>query len=106
MVSFTGQTIATFAEELASTGLFVGLAPAQLLRGIPLLAGLPGKELARLAGEAEIYSYEPGAAILRQGEFNDKLYVVLAGKVETSLATEKAARLPLSVWVWGICSAG
>ena len=73
----------------------MGLAPAQLLRGIPLLAGLPEKELARLAGEAEIYSYEPGAAILRQGEFNDKLYVVLAGKVETSLATEKGARLPL-----------
>ena len=95
MVSFTGQTIEGYARELEGTGLFAGLVPAQILRGIPLLAHLPEKELARLAGEATVCSYEPGAAICRQGEFDDNLYLILAGKVEVSLMTEGGQRVGL-----------
>ena len=95
MVSFTGQTIATFAEELAATGLFKGLASTQVLRSVPLLAHLAEKDLSRLAAEAAIYSYEPEAAICRQGEFDDRAYLILAGQVETSLVTERAARVSL-----------
>ncbi len=95
MVSFTGQTVAAFVEELAGTGLFQGLDPACILRSIPLLAHLPDKELARLAGEAAIHSHDPGATVCRQGEFDDHLFLILSGAVETSLITDKARRIAL-----------
>jgi CRP-like cAMP-binding protein len=95
MVTFTGQTVAGFVEELGKTGLFAGLDPTQLLRAVKVLADVPDRELARLAEEACVYSHEAGAAVGRQGEFDDHLYVVLAGTVERGLLNEKGERISL-----------
>ena len=53
-----------------------------LLRQVPMLAQLPPPVLERLALEAEVVRFDPGATITREGDPGDRFYVVRSGEVE------------------------
>jgi MFS family permease len=52
-----------------------------LLRGVPMLAGLPEPVLERLAREAVAVSFPAGSVVLREGDVGDRFYVVERGEV-------------------------
>jgi CRP-like cAMP-binding protein len=54
------------------------------LARIELLAGLPGEILGRLARRMEREEVSPGTVLLREGEPDDRFYVVLAGVLAVS----------------------
>lgn len=58
------------------------------LARIELLAGLPGETLARLAKRMERQELAPGTAILREGEPGDRFYVVFAGMLSVTQASD------------------
>ncbi len=52
-----------------------------LLRGVPMLAGLPESVLERLAREAVSVAFPAGSVVLREGDVGDRFYVVERGEV-------------------------
>lgn len=49
---------------------------------VSLLAGLPGPELDSLLGSASVQRYTRGTTLFDEGEYADKLHIVLSGTVE------------------------
>jgi len=54
------------------------------LARVELLAGLPGEILARLARRMEREEVAPGTVLVREGEPDDRFYVLLAGVLAVS----------------------
>lgn len=54
------------------------------LARVELLAGLPGEILGRLAREMEREEIAPGSVVVREGETDDRFYVVLSGILAVS----------------------
>jgi CRP-like cAMP-binding protein len=54
------------------------------LTRVELLAGLPGEQLARLAGRLEREDVQPGATVVREGEPGERFYIVLSGMLNVS----------------------
>src|SRR5512133_3921675 len=54
------------------------------LARIELLAGLPGEMLARLGQRMEREEVAPGTVLVREGEPDDRFYVLLAGVLAVS----------------------
>lgn len=52
------------------------------LAQVPLTAGLPPNVRRRLADIGKLRSYEPGEAIVREGETGTALYIVLSGRAK------------------------
>jgi len=53
----------------------------ELVAAHPLLAGLPGDAVARVAGCAQNVAFDPGALLLAEGDPADTLYLVRRGRV-------------------------
>ena len=49
------------------------------LTRVELLSGLPGEQLAQLAGRMQREDVAPGQTVVREGEPGDRFYVVLSG---------------------------
>jgi ATP-binding cassette subfamily B protein len=49
-----------------------------------ILAGLPGQTLAKLAKEMEREELAPGTVVVREGDDDDRFYVVFAGMLTVS----------------------
>jgi CRP-like cAMP-binding protein len=60
-------------------------AMAALLSGVEFLEALTSEQFDRLASEARIEPYPAGAAVVRQGDEGDSLFVVVEGRVEVSV---------------------
>ncbi|MGH7389943.1 MAG: diguanylate cyclase domain-containing protein [Candidatus Rokuibacteriota bacterium] len=54
---------------------------AALLADMPLFRALSGEERARLVADATEHAYGPGQVIIGEGEVDDRVFVVLAGRV-------------------------
>jgi CRP-like cAMP-binding protein len=54
------------------------------LSRVELLAGLPGEQLASLAGRFEREDVAAGASVVRQGEPGERFYIVLSGILNVS----------------------
>ncbi|QRM53875.1 cyclic nucleotide-binding domain-containing protein [Sinorhizobium sp. BG8] len=54
----------------------------QLLRRVPLFAGVEPAKLKLLAFASDRLNYAPGQTLFRQGDAGDAAYVVLSGKAE------------------------
>jgi CRP-like cAMP-binding protein len=54
------------------------------LTRVELLAGLPGEQLAQLAGRLEREEVAPGATVVREGDPGNRFYVVLSGMLTVS----------------------
>lgn len=67
----------------------------QVLRGVPLFAGLDDMAIDVLAGFAFQKTFQPGEVIVEEGHTGNGLYVILSGRVEVvkSEGTERAQSL-------------
>ena len=54
------------------------------LQRVALLAGLPGETLARLGKAMEREEVAPGTVVVREGDDDDRFYVVFAGMLAVS----------------------
>jgi ATP-binding cassette subfamily B protein len=68
-------------------------ATAHELSRVGLLATLPGETLAKLAGRMRREDVAPGAAVVTEGEDDDRFYVVLAGMFAVSQQSLGARRV-------------
>jgi CPA1 family monovalent cation:H+ antiporter len=59
-----------------------GFQPHELVRMVPLLAGLPEEALQRIARHATTVNYLVGDTVIGTGEHGDALYVIARGRVE------------------------
>jgi GNAT superfamily N-acetyltransferase len=64
---------------------------AKVVHELSFFAGLSAEQVARLAGACVVTTFEPGAAVFREGEADNQLYVVLSGEVAIILANSTAA---------------
>ena len=59
---------------------------ARAVQGLPLCGGLNAEQFHRLAGVCRLTSFEPGEAVLRQGQASHGMHVVLQGEVAITVA--------------------
>lgn len=55
---------------------------ASILRRIPLFEGMDGEDFRCIARFARRVRYFPGQVIIREGEIDDRLFVVISGEVK------------------------
>jgi diguanylate cyclase (GGDEF)-like protein len=78
-------------EELVRRGHASERSAAQRLKqlaDLPLLRSLPIEHLRTLAESSETEIFQPGEAVVRQGEPGDSLYLVMHGRVEVLARSE------------------
>jgi NTE family protein len=63
----------------------VALPLVELLAGVPLFAGLPAEERARLADAARLTELPAGTTLVRAGEVAEELYVVVSGRLRVEV---------------------
>jgi CRP-like cAMP-binding protein len=66
---------------------------AALLGEVPLFAGLPKRQLRRIAGLGRTRRFEAGALLIRAGDPGDAFYVVLDGQARVRPGSGRAAKL-------------
>jgi len=71
-------------------------AKAALLARIDIFSSLPSQELALLAAKTHRRSFKPGAAMFREGESGDELFVVASGLVSVSILSQDAEVIELA----------
>jgi CRP/FNR family transcriptional regulator, cyclic AMP receptor protein len=59
----------------------------EVLRNIPLFANIEPSKLKLLAFTSERLTFQPGAAIMRQGEVGDSAYVIIGGSADVTVNT-------------------
>ena len=60
---------------------------------VPLFDGFSKRHLRRLAGEADVVTFEPGRTIVEEGEPGEAMYVVLTGGARVTRGGRTVARL-------------
>jgi CRP/FNR family cyclic AMP-dependent transcriptional regulator len=73
----------------------MALKRADFLATVSLFSHLKGEELQRLANQSRYCSFKFGDVIIREGERDDQLYILISGKVNVfkSYGTKKEKRL-------------
>jgi hypothetical protein len=64
-----------------------------LLKSVSLFADVPAEKLVKIAQIAEEFVMPKGAAVMREGEFGDSLFIVIGGTVRVHKAGENLALL-------------
>ncbi len=64
----------------------------QVLRGCELFRGLDQKEIEAIADLCQLERYGAGEAVFRQGDFGEKLYVIVEGQVFLDRSTDLGGR--------------
>ena len=54
------------------------------LTRVELLSGLPGEQLAQLAGRLQREDVAPGSTVIQQGEPGERFYIVLSGMLNVT----------------------
>ena len=67
----------------------------ELLRRIPLFAGIEPSKLKLLAFTSEVVTYRVGQVLFRQGDVGDAAYVIIEGKAQVTIATE-SGQIPVA----------
>jgi CRP/FNR family cyclic AMP-dependent transcriptional regulator len=75
----------------------VPLSPIEVLRRVPLFAGLPEAELTAFADLTRERGYPKGSVIVFEDDAGDALYLVAAGQVKVVLIAEDGREVILSV---------
>lgn len=65
----------------------------QVLRGCELFRGLGQKEIEAIAGLCRTERYHAGDAVFRQGDFGERLYVIVEGQVFLDRSTDLGGRV-------------
>jgi CRP-like cAMP-binding protein len=79
--------------EEAEVGVVLRGDPVEVLGSVPALAALPREALAEIAARLKGVRARPRAEIARQGDWADRLYVVVEGAVELTVDGERVATL-------------
>jgi len=69
---------------------------AEVLRNIPLFAGLPTARLKLIAYTAEVVRFEPGEEMVRQGDPADAVYIIIEGEAEVWLADAEGHQISVA----------
>lgn len=72
----------------------------QRLAEVPLFQEMSRSELEPLAHACRVATFQPGSAIVRQGEPGDSVYVILEGRVEVLARVERKGVVTESVVYW------
>ena len=64
-----------------------------VIRDVPLFSLLDDEELAVLAGQVELHTYDPRQRIYRMGEPSDHAYILVSGAVQVSTVDEDGQRV-------------
>lgn len=67
-----------------------------LLRGMEIFKGLKVNELAAIASLCEEQDFEPGQAIIKEGEVGDNMFLVVKGKVTVSKKADDGCSVDLA----------
>jgi CRP-like cAMP-binding protein len=59
-----------------------------LLRRVPLFAGIEPARLKLLAYTSDVVTYRPGQVLMRQGDLGDAAYVIIKGDADVSVSTK------------------
>ena len=78
---FTQQNGFTISPD----GLYAEVTPARL-RSIPLFAQLDDASLEQLATQFVTERYDAGQTVIREGEFGDKFYIIVRGKISVTVS--------------------
>lgn len=70
-------------------------AEVELLRRVPLFAGIEPAKLKLLAFTSEVVTYRAGQVLFRKGDAGDAAYVIIRGDAEVSVVTE-AGEFPVA----------
>ncbi len=65
----------------------------ELLRRVPLFAEMGAQQLRLVAAQLQAQTYEPGAALMRQGEMGETFYVIESGRVQVSVGQDGELRV-------------
>jgi CRP-like cAMP-binding protein len=60
----------------------------ELLRRVPLFAGIEPAKLKLLAFTSDVVTYRAGQVLFRRGDVGDAAYVIIEGKAQVTIATE------------------
>ena len=67
----------------------------ELLRRVPLFAGIEPTKLKLLAYTSDVVTYNPGQVLFRMGDTGDAAYVIIQGGAEVTVTTE-AGDIPIA----------
>ncbi len=67
--------------------------PIDALQNVPLLAGLEGRELERLADRFQERDFREGATIMEEGSTGTSFFIIVEGEVDVSIGGERRATL-------------
>ncbi len=67
----------------------------ELLRRVPLFAGIEPAKLKLLAYTSDVVTYNPGQVLFRMGDTGDAAYVIIRGAAEVSVSTD-AGEIPVA----------
>jgi sulfate permease, SulP family len=82
-----------WAEDALIAGRDVDAAPAELaLRDVPVLAGLSEPELALIAARLRRTRYKPGEIVIREGDHDRSLFIVVNGTTTVRVSAAGTAR--------------
>lgn len=82
-----GDRLRSLRGRAATT---LDLDPAELLRSVPLFAGTPSEDFARVAAQLRQRTVPGGEVILRQGDRGDSLFLIVRGVVRVVLESGDA----------------
>jgi CRP-like cAMP-binding protein len=96
MSTAVNEPVRHLSCQLRAIGQLSTVEPERLAR-IPLLASLSPAELAVVAIWVSVERYSAGAAIVRQGETADRMFVIVGGQVEVLVDDAQGAPRRVSV---------
>jgi CRP-like cAMP-binding protein len=67
----------------------------ELLRRVPLFAGIESSRLKLLAYTSDVVTYRAGQILFRRGDIGDAAYVIIKGDAEVSISSE-AGDIPIA----------
>lgn len=90
------KTIAQLAEELEQIPFLEGLRPEQLLDKVPFFEGMNKRLVHKIAEQALLLQFMPGAVICRQGDYEGTFYIILSGEVGVATRNQKGKNIHLT----------
>ena len=72
-------------------------AEVDLLRRVPLFAGIESSRLKLLAYTSDVVTYQASQVLFKKGDVGDAAYVIIKGDAEVIIASDDGAEIPIAV---------
>lgn len=74
-------------------GMLTNLERLIFLKKVPLFAGVPGEDLARIAKEAVIETFSPGQDVFKKGDPGESMYMIVDGRVSVHIDEKELVQM-------------